>query len=203
MDVHNQSIFRSILTIPEVSSLWNGTFSCVSENIAGTVSTNYTVMVHRTGEVGRILDLKLEYFIILTICVLCTFVISVLCIVLTCAVIARRTILKNQKSAARPVAMPRKIKMGTSPARAPDIISDVSHVYQTEGRHRSDTSTFSLDTATTATVGTSVSLNSFPRAPHVYQTGSRMDTCTTPVSLCSSTHAVLQPSIPLQHYKSG
>ena len=191
------------MTIPEVSSLWNGTFSCVSENIAGTISTNYTVMVHRTGEVGRILDLKLEYFIILTVCVLCTFVISVLCIVLICAVIARRTILKNQKSPSRALTMPRKIKMGTSPTRAPDIISDVSHVYQTEGRHRSDTSTFSLDTATTATVATSVSLNSFPRVPHVSQTDSGMDPCPTPVSLCSSTHAVLQPSVPIQHYKSG
>ena len=144
------------------------------------MSTNYTVMVHRTGEVGRILDLKLEYFIILTVSVLCVFIISVLCIVLVCAFIARKTILKNQKSPVRTITMPRKIKMGTCSSRvldytAPDIISDVSNVYQSS-RHRSDTSSFSLDTATTAV------------------------TAPTPASLNSSTNAVIQPSVPISQY---
>ena len=113
------------------------------------MSANYTVMVQRTGEVGRIMDLKLEYFVILTVCVLCMFIISVLCIVLVCAVVTKRTLLKHQKSPPRPAPMPCKIKMGTCSTRvvdyrgpdtcnpsvlldyrAPDILSDVSHVYQ-------------------------------------------------------------------------
>ena len=90
--------------------------------------------------------------------------------------------------------------MGTSPTRvldyrAPDIISDVGHMYQTgnrisdhvyhtgsrhvssslsSGRYRSDTSNISLDTCTTVT-------GNVP----------------TPVSLNSSTHAIIQPSGPL------
>ena len=61
--------------------MWNGTFSCVARNVAGVVRANYSLAVIRTGEVGRVLDLKLEYFIVLTVSVLCMFVISVLCIV--------------------------------------------------------------------------------------------------------------------------
>ena len=49
--------------------MWNGTFSCVAGNVAGQVKANYSLMVIRTGEVGRILDLKLEYFVILTVTV--------------------------------------------------------------------------------------------------------------------------------------
>ena len=80
---------------------------------------------------------------------LALFVISVLCLVLVCAVLTRRALLAAgpHKSAAAggrgaAAAMPRKIRMGTAgPAaargvppdpgyRAPDLISDVSHVYR-------------------------------------------------------------------------
>ena len=79
---------------------------------------------------------------------LALFVISVLCLVLVCAVLTRRALLaaSPHKSAAASrgaaAAMPRKIRMGTAgPAaargvppdpgyRAPDLISDVSHVYR-------------------------------------------------------------------------
>ena len=79
---------------------------------------------------------------------LALFVISVLCLVLVCAVLTRRALLAAgpHKSAAASrgaaAAMPRKIRMGTAgPAaargvppdpgyRAPDLISDVSHVYR-------------------------------------------------------------------------
>ena len=78
---------------------------------------------------------------------LALFVISVLCLVLVCAVLTRRALLAAgpHKSAAvsrGAAAMPRKIRMGTAgPAaargvppdpgyRAPDLISDVSHVYR-------------------------------------------------------------------------
>ena len=80
---------------------------------------------------------------------LALFVISVLCLVLVCAVLTRRALLvssphKSAAAAGRGAAatMPRKIRMGTAgPAaargvppdpgyRAPDLISDVSHVYR-------------------------------------------------------------------------
>ena len=148
--------YRSILSIPSASSVWNGTFSCVAANVAGHVTANYSLVIIRTGEVGRVLDLKLEYFIVLTVSVLCMFVISVLCIVLVCAVIARRTLVPP-----RPGKVP-----------APDLISDVrGDLYKPHqpGLH-SDTSTYSLDTATTVTLG--------------------------PVSVWGSTLGILQPSGP-------
>ena len=147
---------RSILSISAASSVWNGTFSCVAANVAGQVTANYSLVIIRTGEVGRVLDLKLEYFIALTVSVLCMFVISVLCIVLVCAVIARRTLLPP-----RPGKMP-----------APDLISDVTgDLYKPQQPGlQSDTSTYSLDTATTVTLGQG------------------------PVSLCGSTLGILQPS---------
>ena len=120
------------------------------------MTANYSLVVIRTGEVGRVLDLKLEYFIVLTVSVLCMFVISVLCIVLVCAVIARRTLVPP-----RPGKVP-----------APDLISDVrADLYKPHqpGLH-SDTSTYSLDTATTVTLG--------------------------PVSVWGSTLGILQPSGP-------
>ena len=143
--------------------MWNGTFSCVAGNVAGQVKANYSLMVIRTGEVGRILDLKLEYFIVLTVSVLCMFVISVLCIVLICAVIARRTLLKCPGSG-----------RGKVPAAAPDLISDVTcDLYKpTQPALHSDTSTYSLDTATTLTAGAG------------------------PVSVWGSTLGILQPSGP-------
>ena len=123
--------------------MWNGTFSCVARNVAGDVRANYSLLVIRTGEVGRVLDLKLEYFIVLTISVLCLFVISVLCIVLMCAVIAKRTLLPS----------PSPLRSGK--AAAPDLISDVTcDLYKpTQPNLHSDTSTYSLDTVTTATLG--------------------------------------------------
>ncbi len=133
--------YRSILSISTASSVWNGTFSCVARNVAGDVRANYSLLVIRTGEVGRVLDLKLEYFIVLTISVLCLFVISVLCIVLMCAVIAQRSLL------------PTPLRPGK--AAAPDLISNVTcDIYKpTQPNLHSDTSTYSLDTATTATLG--------------------------------------------------
>ena len=85
---------------------------------------------------------------------LALFVISVLCLVLVCAVLTRRALLaaspnKSAAAASRgaaAAAMPRKIRMGTAgPAagrgvppdpgyRAPDLISDVSHVYRWASR---------------------------------------------------------------------
>lgn len=144
--------------------MWNGTFSCVARNVAGVVRANYSLTVIRTGEVGRVLDLKLEYFIVLTVSVLCMFVISVLCIVLVCAVIARRTLL--------PLPPP----PGKEPA--PDLISDViCELYKPrQPALHSDTSTYSLDTATTATLGPG------------------------PVSVWGSTLGILQPSGPRSGY---
>merc|ERR1719445_2216987 len=86
------------------------------------------------------------------------FIISVLCIVLVCAVIARRTLLPP-----RPGKMP-----------APDLISDVTgDLYKPQQPGlQSDTSTYSLDTATTVTLGQG------------------------PVSLWGSTLGILQPSGP-------
>merc|ERR1719445_2752718 len=86
------------------------------------------------------------------------FIISVLCIVLVCAVIARRTLLPP-----RPGKMP-----------APDLISDVTgDLYKPQQPGlQSDTSTYSLDTATTVTLGQG------------------------PVSLWGSTLGILQPSYP-------
>ena len=142
--------------------MWNGTFCCVARNVAGAVRANYSLAVIRTGEVGRVLDLKLEYFIVLTVSVLCMFVISVLCIVLVCAVIARKTLLPP-----RPGKVP-----------APDLISDVTcDLYKTrQPALHSDTSTYSLDTATTATMGPG------------------------PVSVWGSTLGILQPSGPRSGY---
>ena len=142
--------------------MWNGTFSCVARNVAGVVRANYSLAVIRTGEVGRVLDLKLEYFIVLTVSVLCMFVISVLCIVLVCAVIARRTLLPPP----------------TGKVSAPDLISDVTcDLYKTrQPALHSDTSTYSLDTATTATLGPG------------------------PVSVWGSTLGILQPSGPRSGY---
>ena len=142
--------------------MWNGTFSCVARNVAGVVRANYSLAVIRTGEVGRVLDLKLEYFIVLTVSVLCMFVISVLCIVLVCAVIARRTLLPPP---------PGKVP-------APDLISDVTcDLYKPrQPTQNSDTSTYSLDTATTATLGPG------------------------PVSVWGSTLGILQPSGPRSGY---
>ena len=135
-------------------------FSCVSRNVAGAVRANYNLAVIRAGEVGRVLDLKLEYFIVLTVRVLCMFVNSVLCIVLVCAVIARRTLLPP-----RPGKVP-----------ASDLILDVTcDLYKTrQPALQSDTSTYSLDTAITATLG--------------------------PVSVWGSTLGILQPNGPRSGY---
>ena len=116
----SHGVVRSILTISESSSRWNGTFLCHADNVAGRISANYTLMVQRSDKVGRILDLKLEYFIILIISVLCLFILFILCIVLICAVVARRSLVKHQKQSLRTLPMPRKIKMGTSPTRVLD-----------------------------------------------------------------------------------
>ena len=169
----DRGVIRSILTIPSASSAWNGTFHCRAENMAGTRAANYSLHVEKTRQRGRILDLKLEYFILLTAGVLAIFVISVLFIILVLALIARRTIIKSQNSPAKnnKIEMPRKSEQFSSVGvvyeyRAPDIISDVSHsLYQT--RNTSHSSCFSLETTT------------------------------TPASLTSSTNAILQPSVPM------
>ena len=170
----DRGVIRSVLTVRSASSAWNGTFHCRAENSAGSVSANYSLHVERLEHTrGRILDLKLEYFILLTAGVLGIFVISVLFIILVLALIARKTLAKSPNCSvkSRKVETPRKISRGEGVVEyeAPDIISDVSHsLYQTANTHsRSHSSCFSLETTT------------------------------TPASLTSSTNAVLQPSLPV------
>ena len=166
----DRGVIRSVLTVHSASAAWNGTFHCRAENTAGSVSANYSLHVERSEHRGRILHLKLEYFILLTAGVLGIFVISVVFIILVLALVARRTLRKSQSCSvkSKKVEMSRGGRGGES--GAPDIISDVSHsLYQTGNtQSRSHSSCFSLETTTT-----------------------------TPASLLSSTNAVLQPSLPV------
>ena len=141
----DRGVIRSILTVHSASSAWNGTFHCRAENTAGSVSANYSLYVERSERrLGRILDLKLEYFILLTAGVLGIFVISVLFIILVLALIARKTLGKSPSCSVKN----KKVEMESE---APDIISDVSHsLYQTgTAQSRSQSSCFSLETTTT------------------------------------------------------
>jgi len=162
---HNK--MRSVLTVMNVDGRWNGTFACYAENNAGRTIANYTVDVTSETVLPRILDLKLEYFVIVAFGALFAFVLVTVSITLACIITCRKK-LGDPKKEEFIHYMPRKIKMGTSPTRrldyrAPDIISDISQtLYQTQ--MNADSSCFSIDTAT------------------------------TPISLSSSTNAILQPS---------
>ena len=166
-EILSQSKIRSVLSIANVDGRWNGTFACVAENSAGVTTANYTVNVTSVISLPRVLNLKLEYFVAVSVGSLLILVITIVSISITIISVCRRTMKKTQTKERRN-QMPRKMKMGTSPTRkldykSPDIISDLSHsFYQTQVT--SSSSYFSTDTTT------------------------------TPASLTSSTNAIIQPS---------
>merc|ERR1711892_295609 len=157
---HNK--VKSVLRIKNADGRWNGTFAYIAENNAGIMIANYTLNVTSVISFPRVLDLKLEYFVLVAVGALLLSVITIVSIALACIMICKRRLKQNQTKG-RMNQMPRKIKMGTSPTRkgdyaAPDIISDLAQTFY-QGQHSSYFST---------------------------------DTMTTPVSLTSSTHKVLK-----------
>jgi hypothetical protein len=114
---HNKII--SMLSIKKADGRWNGTIACIVESIAGKTIANYTLNLSSVTLLPRILDLKLEYFVLVAVGSLFIYIITIFSIALVFILICRRK-LKQSKTKERINPMPRTIKMGTSPTRKLD-----------------------------------------------------------------------------------
>ena len=148
---------RSELLITNTSMAENGSFFCSAENKAGKSMANYTVQVEPYRSDTLVMEMKMEHFIAVSVCVITILVLLMVIVTILLVKIARRH-LDSREDKARVKAvtvsgykassMPRSIQMGTGHVvkrAAPDLLSGVSQSHSSS----SDGSLVSMETVVT------------------------------------------------------
>ena len=161
---------RSLLTITNASHAENGSFLCSAQNKAGRALANYTVRVEAQRSDTLVMEMKMEHFVAVSICVIVVLVLLMVIVSILLVKIARKQLAEKQsvltaggKTPSLAVSMPRSIQMGTGSVktaggpgqgvlRAPDLLSGT--VSQS---HSSDSSCVSMETTATTPASSSVS----------------------------------------------
>ena len=148
---------RSELLITNTTIAENGSFLCSAENKAGKSLANYTVLVEPFRANTLVMEMKMEHFIAVSVCVITILVLLMVIVTILLVKIARRHLDTSEvKGSARPVtvsgykasSMPRSIQMGTGHVvkrTAPDLLSGVSQSHSSS----SDGSLVSMETVVT------------------------------------------------------
>ena len=162
---------RSELVITNTSNSENGSFLCSAENRAGKAAANYTLHVESYKSGTLVMEMKMEHFVAVSVCVITVLVLLLLIVTILLVKIARKNLSERQvPESKKPSSMPRSIQMGTGSIKhtvitsptvngpfysgAPDLLSGVSQ------SNTSDTSCASMDTVTTpASSDSSVDIN--------------------------------------------
>ena len=144
--------YRSELRITNVSSTENGSFSCSARNKAGVSMSNFTLSVSH-GDISGAMELKLEHFVVVSICVIIVLLLLVIAVTLLLIHLCRKYGDKP-RDPRPPTHMPKYIQMGTgkltaSPSNTsylatPDILTEISNFQLTP-----DSSCISMDTVST------------------------------------------------------
>ena len=148
---------RSELLVTNTSMAENGSFFCSAENKAGKSMANYTVQVEPYRSDRLVMEMKMEHFIAVSVCVITILLLLMVIVTILLVKIARRHLEGREvKATVKPVtvsgykasSMPRSIQMGTGHVvkrAAPDLLSGVSQSHSSS----SDGSLVSMETVVT------------------------------------------------------
>ena len=81
---------RSQLSIMNTSMSENGSYICLAENRAGVAVANYSLLVERPGPGATVMEMKMEHFVAVSVCVISVLLMLLLIISILLVMSARR-----------------------------------------------------------------------------------------------------------------